>query len=182
MSLPHAILGLLKYRRATGYELKNKFNQSIYFFWNATLPQIYRTLKEMLNKGWLTTTIEHQESKPNRKIYNLTDTGLEEFQRWLAESPEFPEHRNPMLIKIFFGKNIDPRQLRDHIQKYREHYASLLEQYNKESTAIIGQYASAANLANDVPYWNLARDYGLRHAKMVIEWCDAALASIDSRT
>lgn len=46
MSLPHALLGLLNYRPATGYELKGTFTKSIHFFWNATLPQIYRTLKQ----------------------------------------------------------------------------------------------------------------------------------------
>jgi len=179
MSLPHAILGLLKYRSSTGYELKTKFSKSVYFFWNATLPQIYRTLKEMSARGWLTITIEHQKTKPSRKIYHLTSTGRKEFQRWLAEEPRFPEHRNPMLIRVFFGKNMEPRRLRDQLQQYRGYYAGLLRQYEKESASAIKQYASSANLAKDAPYWNLARDFGRRHAKMVIEWCDAAIASLD---
>jgi len=179
MSLPHAMLGLLKYQPATGYELKTKFNRSIYFFWNATLPQIYRTLKDMLAKGWLTTTIEHQEGRPSRKIYHLTNDGEEEFKRWLAELPPFPEHRNPMLIKVFFGRHVKPRRLREHLKSYRDHYAALVQQYEKESISVIKEYASKPGLTKEALYWDMARDYGSRHAKMIIEWCDAAMASLE---
>ena len=72
MSLPHALLGLINYQPTTGYELKATFNRSIHFFWNATLPQIYRTLNQMEKKGWLTA-----------------DGGAPE---WQTESQSLPYH------------------------------------------------------------------------------------------
>lgn len=119
MSLPHALLGLLNYRPATGYQLKKTFKESVYFFWNATLPQIYRTLNQMEKKGWLTAVIEHQKGKPSRKVYKLTRKGLKEFRRWLEEPVEVPQPKNPLMLKIFFGNQMDRDQLAIHLRKYK---------------------------------------------------------------
>ena len=54
--------------------------ESVQFFWNATLPQIYRTLNQMESQGWLTVKVEPQEGKPSRKIYSITDEGMKELK------------------------------------------------------------------------------------------------------
>jgi DNA-binding PadR family transcriptional regulator len=172
MSLPHALLGLLNYHPATGYELKTAFNESIHFFWNATLPQIYRTLKQMEEKKWLTVTVEHQDGKPSRRIYRVTDTGQGELRRWLREVPEIPEHREPMLIKVFFGNQVEPEHFRFHVQRYREYYAGLLRRYDQEIKPAIEQAAKLAGAGDDARYWGLTLDFGRRYAKMVLDWCD----------
>jgi len=91
MSLPHALLGLINYRPATGDELKATFDRSIHFFWNATLPQIYRTLNQMEKRGWLTLKVEHQNGKPSRKLYDITKAGRDHhanlLQRYEEEVP-----------------------------------------------------------------------------------------------
>ena len=175
MSLPHALLGLLNYRPATGYELKRTFTQSIHFFWNATLPQIYRTLKQMEKQDWLTVSIEHQDGKPSRKVYQVTDQGRAEFQRWLMETPEIPELRNAMLIKIFFGRQMDSSQFVSHLRQWREYHAGLLQRYEDEIVPLVDHYADRTGASKDVPYWTLTLEFGRRQAKMVVDWCDEAL-------
>lgn len=178
MSLPHALLGLLNYRPATGYELKASFTRSIHFFWNATLPQIYRTLNQLKQKGWLTVKVQHQEGKPSRKVYQPTGAGLKEFRRWLADLPEIAQPRNPMLIKVFFGNEMNPNQLANHLRKWREYHANLLKRYEDEIVPVIKHYATVPGAFKDVPYWTLTLEYGRRQAKMVVDWCDAALATL----
>ncbi len=179
MSLPHALLGLLNYRPATGYELKATFTSSIHFFWDATLPQIYRTLKQMERSGWLNVAVEHQDGKPSRKVYSVTDGGRKELRRWLAEPLETPQHRNAMLIKVFFGSQMDPAQFAAQLKELQEVHARLLERYEKEIIPVIERYAEATGAYRDARYWNLTLDFGRRHAKMVRDWCQAALASLD---
>ena len=175
MSLPHALLGLLNYRPATGYQLKKAFKESIYFFWNATLPQIYRTLNQMEKKDWLTAVIEPQEGKPNRKVYKLTDKGLKEFQRWLEEPPEVPQPRNPLMLKLFFGNQMDNEHLTNHLQKMRGYHTNLLEKYEKEAKPIIQHYASISGASDDTRYWALTLEFGRMHARMIIDQCDKLL-------
>ena len=88
MSLPHALLGLINYQPSTGYDLKNKFQKSIHFFWNAALPHIYRSLKQMETQGWIASTIEQQSGKPNRKVYRIMDKGKKELLNILADKKD----------------------------------------------------------------------------------------------
>jgi PadR family transcriptional regulator AphA len=181
MSLPHALLGLINYRPSTGYDLKATFKRSIYFFWNATLPQIYRTLNHMESKGWLTSTVEHQKGKPSRKVYYVTDTGRQEFFRWLAEPAEIVEPRQPMLVKVFFGNQLAPDQIAGHLERWREYHAGLLKKYEKEAEPAIEQYAPLTGASEDAYYWKLTLDFGRRRAQMIIDWCDQILRTLDRR-
>jgi DNA-binding PadR family transcriptional regulator len=179
MSLAHALLGLINYQPTTGYELKATFDKSIHFFWNATLPQIYRTLTQMEKRGWLTLTVKHQNGKPSRKVYHITKAGQEEFKRWLTEPPEIPETRNAMLIKIFFGHHMTPSQFAAHLLAWREVHANLLQRYEKEVPLVIKQYAHATGAFKDALYWSLTLDYGRKVDRMVLEWCDEALNQVE---
>lgn len=181
MSLPHALLGLINYQPKTGYELKATFDKSIHFFWNATLPQIYRTLTQMEKKGWLTLTVEHQNGKPSRKIYHITRDGKEEFKRWLIEPPVVSELRNAMLIKIFFGNQMEPKQVAAHLRAWQEYHANLLKRYEKEVPSVIRQYAHATGALKDALYWSLTLDYGRKVDRTLIEWCDEALSRIEDK-
>jgi PadR family transcriptional regulator, regulatory protein AphA len=179
MSLAHALLGLIRYQPATGYDLKNTFIHSIHFFWNAALPHIYRTLKQMEGQGWIASTMEHQEGKPSRKIYRVTRAGEKEFSRWLAEPAEMPEPRLPLLVKVFFGRQMPPGRFREHLQQWRAFHLDLLQKYDLEVPPVIREYSTRAGSPEDPYYWGLTLDFGRRHALMVIEWCDQALKNME---
>ena len=175
MSLPHALLGLINYQPSTGYDLKNKFQKSIHFFWNAALPHIYRSLKQMENQGWIASNIEQQSGKPNRKVYRITGEGKKELLHWLAEPPEELEMRHTLLVKVFFGRQLPLERLAEHLKNWREYNVNLLKQYETEVMPIIQRQSEKSCYAEDSNYWGLSLDYGIRHARMVIDWCDQAL-------
>ena len=178
MSLPHALLGLINYRPATGYDLKVAFDNSIHFFWNATLPQIYRTLNDMESKGWLAATFEHQEGKPSRKIYRVMPAGLDELKRWLVTPTEPPEARHPMLVKTFFGNQMERGLFREVLVQWRDYHVKLLKTYEERVVPVIDRYAELTGAVDDALYWTFALDFGRRHAQMNIEWCEATLKAL----
>ena len=180
MSLPHALLGLIEYQPATGYDLKTTFKNSIHFFWNAALPHIYRTLKQMEGQGWITSTVEHQEGKPSRKVYRVTKGGEKELLRWLAEPAETPELRNSMLVKVFFGNRMPADQFKEHLMKWREHHVDLLQKFENDVQSVIEHYSTRAGSSKDPYYWGLTLDFGRRHTRMVIDWCDQALKDLEA--
>ena len=179
MSLPHALLGLINYQPSTGYDLKNKFQKSIHFFWNAALPHIYRSLKQMENQGWIASNIEQQSGKPNRKVYRITGEGKKELLHWLAEPPEELEMRHTLLVKVFFGRQLPPERLAEHLKNWREYNVKLLKQYETEVMPVIQRQSEKSCYAEDSNYWGLSLDYGIRHARMVIDWCDQALKDME---
>jgi PadR family transcriptional regulator, regulatory protein AphA len=180
MSLPHALLGLINYQPSTGYDLKNKFQKSIHFFWNAALPHIYRSLKQMEKDGWIASTIEQQSGKPNRKVYRITGNGKKELLHWLAETPEEPELRLTMLVKVFFAKQLPPDRFADHLKNWREYNINLLKQYEAETMPVIAHQSAKPGFAAESYYWGLSLDYGIRHARMAIDWCNQALQDLEA--
>ena len=175
MSLTHALLGLIRYRPSTGYQLKNRFDQSIDFVWNATLPQIYRTLNHLEQQDWLRAETVFQASRPNRKVYHITDPGLMEFYRWLNEPMESVALKNPMLIKVFFGSAADPDGFAAHLREVHAYYTEQLGRFERQGVEIIQTEVAKFECYEEGEYWELSRDFGARWARMNLEWCENAL-------
>lgn len=179
MSLPHALLGLIHLQPATGYDLKNTFGKSIHFFWNAALPHIYRTLKQMEGQGWITSTVEHQDGKPSRKVYQVTKVGEKELLRWLAEPSEMPEPRLQLLVKVFFGNQMPPDQFKNHLREWRARHLGLIKKYKEEVLPTIRHCSTVPGSSDEAYYWGLTLDFGRRQARMVVDWCDQALKDLE---
>jgi PadR family transcriptional regulator, regulatory protein AphA len=176
MSLPYALLGLVNYKPATGYDLKTIFTRSINMFWNASLPQIYRTLNQMEKDGWLSSSIEHQKGKPSKKIYKITATGKKELGKWLSSPTDPVQIKNELMMKVFFGSQMNSKDLIRHIKEYRGHAVKFLQKTPKQVEAVVKDFSAAAGLDDaDRRLWLLTYDFGRRRAKMTVEWCDSAL-------
>jgi DNA-binding PadR family transcriptional regulator len=100
MALEHAILVSLSERAASGLELTRRFDKSIGFFWSATHQQIYRVLGRMENDGWVHSTVVPQQGRPAKKVYDVTDSGRAELQRWLAEPTASDPLRSDLMVKF----------------------------------------------------------------------------------
>lgn len=179
MSLPHALLGLLKYKPNTGYNIKTAFESSINFFWDVSLPQIYRTLNSMEDRGWLESDIEQQESRPNKKIYRVTEEGDREFQQWLVRKPEVSHAKDELLVKLFFGKFMNREVLIEHIKDRREQARKFLENSETVIKESAHGYSQKAKAPDDVTFWLLTLDFGKRRARMITEWCNEALKKLE---
>lgn len=82
--LKHGILGLLNYGDMTGYEIREIFNKSLNFFWQAQSSQIYRELRTLEKNGWITITTVEQSEKPNKNVCSITEDGRAELLSWLS--------------------------------------------------------------------------------------------------
>jgi PadR family transcriptional regulator, regulatory protein AphA len=104
MSLAHVILGLLQQQQQTGYDLKTDcFDDCIAHLWPADQAQIYRTLDKLEAQGWIRCTVEIQQERPNRKVYNITPSGRAELTRWLQTHQPLPVLREPLLVQLYFA-------------------------------------------------------------------------------
>jgi PadR family transcriptional regulator AphA len=177
MSLKHALLGLLTYHPMTGYELKQFFDSSVQHFWNAELSQIYPTLKSLEDHGLVEKHVEVQESRPNRKVYEITPSGREEMGRWLREPSMPADMRDPFLIKIFFGTEVPV-----------EDVLVLLRRQMEEQQMIMGyadtvlrdriQHAKAEHGhadARQALFWTLTLEMAIAYRRAYIEWCERSM-------
>lgn len=122
--LKHAILGFLSCRPMTGYDVEAWMKASTDNFWHAKLSQIYATLKRMEEDGLVTSHIEPQEGRPDRRVYSMTQAGHDDLDKWLRTPIVEPVvKKDELLLKVFFGlsagKNALLTQLRLQLDLHR---------------------------------------------------------------
>lgn len=107
MSLRCVVLGFLSIRPMTGYDLKRTFDASIRHFWSADQAAIYRALSELEEEGLVRHERISQDTRPDRKVFQVTDTGLRHLDDWLVVPVQPMPRREPLLVKLFFASRLD---------------------------------------------------------------------------
>ncbi|HWO93502.1 MAG TPA: PadR family transcriptional regulator [Dehalococcoidia bacterium] len=179
MSMKHALLGFLSYKPMTGYELKQAFDSTVHFFWNAELSQIYPALKQMERDGLLTMHIEPQSDRPNRKVYELTDAGHAALIEWMQEPTDLPIMKDAFLIKVFFGAALQPELMRQHLNEQLDAHRERLRYYETSNWESLRDIVARNPTMPDPNYWVLTLEWALRYERTCIEWCEWALDRLD---
>ncbi|HEM62185.1 MAG TPA: PadR family transcriptional regulator, partial [Chloroflexi bacterium] len=79
------LLGLLKRKPMHGYELHQFFTSPspLGQVWHLGMSQMYKLLKELEEQGYVEATLEEQETRPDRKVYHVTNAGEKALLDWL---------------------------------------------------------------------------------------------------
>jgi len=179
MSLRYALLGFLNLGPTTGYDLKKQLDRSTQNFWYAGLNQIYPTLRKLEDQGWIASTVEAQEARPDRVVYRMTETGRREMLDWLADPlAELPRGRHAGLLKLFFAgylaRDEALGQLHAQLDLHRRELAAHVE--TREMIAAVA--ASEPRLERPAVFWELVRDLGERNERMYVDWLEEAIETV----
>lgn len=99
MNVRTLILAILNIQEATGYEIKKLSTDGVYsYFVDVSYGSIYPTLSKLEAEGVVTVRTEVQIGKPDRKVYEITDTGREEFVDSLATPPAPDKFKSEFLL------------------------------------------------------------------------------------
>ncbi|GGY74916.1 PadR family transcriptional regulator [Marinobacter zhanjiangensis] len=176
MSLKFAVLAALHEQPATGYDLTRNFRTRMANVWNASHQQIYRELSKMTEEGLLEVEDVPQDSRPDRKLYRLSDAGIADLANWLTESQGRPPTRDPLLVKLFGGDLVDPESLMAEITRQRQNWRQELDRYRD----IEAEYFSAPE---QVPFrfrlQHLALRKGIRSMESNLAWADEVVAVLN---
>lgn len=118
--LKYAILGLLSRRPMTGYDLWKEFDYELAEFWHAKHSQIYTELKKLHDEGDVTFDIEISGDVLEKKQYQLTEKGKEEFLNWLdTEEPIARTAKDVFRVRMYFCNNL-PLSERIHLLEHQK--------------------------------------------------------------
>jgi len=178
MALGDAILACLTERPMTGYELAKTFDSSIGFFWKTDHQQIYRELSRLRDRGYIQGREVVQTGKPNKLVYTLTPEGRAAFRHWAARPSSPASIKDDLLIRLYALEAVDIEPLRADLMARLEHHRDRYERYERiVKKRFPDDTASPADLGKLL---NLR--IGLRHEKMVAEWCEEAITALSALT
>ena len=99
----YVILGILMKQDRHGYEIHHLLSSGLGRAWYAGISQVYALLKRLEAAGKVVSSVEHQDNRPARHIYEITPKGREAFLQWVYTPLErLRDLRLEFLAKLFF--------------------------------------------------------------------------------
>lgn len=182
VSLPltteYALLGFLRQRRMYGYEIYRQLSDptGLGLVWRLKQSRLYALLAKLEQQGHVTTTLEPQESRPPRKVFELTDLGRETFLGWVQSPVERGRRfRLDFLAKLYFSQ----REGADVAQRLIEQQRLACQNWLTE------QETQAAGLRQSQPYDWLVHHFRISQTSAMLNWldtCQQTLAAQVSQT
>lgn len=172
----NAVLGVLSFGPATGYEIRKLLSETTAHFWKESYGQIYPTL-EALHRDGLIEIVEHDTTGRETRRFGILAAGDERLRAWIR-SPEviFKPGRNELLLKLFFARAEDARHLIPQVESYRRMILGMERAYSD---------VEAEGEADEIPpdarkLIGTTIDFGMAAAEMQSEWCTRTIATLES--
>lgn len=187
--ITYGVLGLLAmWGPLSGYDLKRLFDHMLSPMWGAAHSQIYHELRRMKDLGWVEMEREEQESRPDRKVYSITQAGREALVSWQAQPASVLQLRDELLLKILFGSFASHDDLVINLKKsIAEHEMRLLNyRQNLQYIPTAGERIQEGRRRNpyteageEDPFFNLIARFAIELENAYLRWLYETLTFLE---
>jgi DNA-binding PadR family transcriptional regulator len=130
------LLALLAKEPAHGYELKQALEQTFGAAYpQLNIGQVYVTLGRLEQNGLIRGQDVSQESRPNKRVYEITEAGREALAQWFAEPTEGPRVRDEFFMKLVLAPATGVADRLALINAQRRHYLNLMRGLSRLAAA-----------------------------------------------
>ena len=189
--ITYGMLGLLAlWGPLSGYDLKHICDHILAPMWGVVQSQVYKELRRMQELGWVEMEREEQESRPDRKVYSITEKGHAALRSWQGQPPEVFQIRDELLLKVLFGGFASPGDLAQNLRNsIAEHEMRLLAyRQNAQFLPMRGAFRHRNRRPNpyaaesqEDPYLNLIARFAIAFEQTYIRWLYEALEVVEPR-
>ncbi|WP_199199487.1 PadR family transcriptional regulator [Amycolatopsis sp. CA-128772] len=182
MALRHALMAALLEGEASGYDLAKGFDASVANFWAATPQQLYRELDRMAGDGLVHARIVHQERRPDKRLFSLTDAGRRALHEFTAQPPRPGVIRDELLVQVQAVDVGDEPAVRRALAERMARAETKIASYERLRARLLdGRFEDdyLAEAERIGPYLTLMR--GLSFERENLRWCEQSLKVLDRR-
>jgi len=104
MSHRHLILGLLMEQPMSGYDIKKHVQKVLGAVANASYGTLYPALHKLLDEALVEMREVPQQSRPSKKVYEITQAGRQELLSWLRQPLTDDKGQREFLLKLYLAK------------------------------------------------------------------------------
>jgi len=165
LSTEFALLGFLRRRPMHGYEIYQELSDptGLGLVWRLKQSQLYALLARLEREGYVTTTIEYQDVRPPRKVFELNEAGRQAFLEWVRRPvPHGRKLRLDFLAKLYFARLEGPEVASQLIERQGAACRDWLQQ----------QEAEAESLRQKHPYDWLVHKFRIGQIEAMLAWLD----------
>jgi DNA-binding PadR family transcriptional regulator len=180
--LRHAVLAALLEGEASGYDLAKGFDASVANFWPATPQQLYRELDGMAADGLVRARLVHQEKRPDKRLFSLTEAGRAALHAFTAAPPRPGVIRDELLVQVQAVDAGDEAAVRRALAERMARAEAKITRYERLRARLLDgrfedDYLAEADRVG--PYLTLMR--GLSFERENLRWCEHSLKVLTRR-
>lgn len=174
MSLHAAILATLLVKAGSGYEIsKDDIDSCVNAVWQVPQQQVYRELKAMEAKGWISSKIVPGDRALDKKIYDITESGRKHLAEWVSSPVEPAATRDALLIKMFAGYIVDLEVILAELERHQHIHQTQLDHFEFIQTEY---FADPETIPPHKNFAYLALLHRMGEERHWVEWCIRAKA------
>jgi len=176
----YALLGLLTFGdELTGYELKQRADNTLRFYWVApAMSQIYSELTRLTSHGLVEPTRSDGEGR-RTTTYRITAAGRAALEDWVAGDPVgFPVLKHTVLLRLLIGHMGEPERIRAMLEEYVAELAVALDDLRGVRDSLRG----ADQPGGAFYYPSVVADWGLDYFAAEVQHSRRALDRLTGTT
>lgn len=163
----YALLALLLDGPHHGYDLARRFapGTALGDVMHLGPSHLYALLARLERDGLVSAEIQSGGSRPNRRVFELTDAGRDAALRWLDEPVARP--RDVLLdfpLKLYLARRIEPARATALIEHQRALFSDYLRRLEAE--------AAMPPSGDDAAFIALVREGRITRTRAALEWLD----------
>jgi PadR family transcriptional regulator, regulatory protein AphA len=120
-------LGALTLGDASGYDMRKRFEERFGCFLDVSPSAIYPALADLHRDGLVTVTCVAQETRPDKKVYRLTERGREALVEALIREPARHRVRSEFMILLSFSHLLPRWRLEQVIEERIAEFERMVE-------------------------------------------------------
>lgn len=171
-TLGYALLSLLACETLSGYDIAHHMKERIGNFWHARHSQIYPELARLQEEGFITHTIVEQQDRPDKKIYTITEQGMELLRHWATQEMDTPAIRDELVLKAYAIWTADKQKAIALFRTHEQRHLAQLATYQAIEKWLTANWEAAGKRIDSswfASYATLRR--GLGYEREYAEWC-----------
>ena len=167
-ALELALIGLLKQKPQSGYDLRKQFTATPMRHFSDSPGSIYPALRRLQARGWIVVSADEQGRK--RQVYRVSAAGHKAFGAWLKQPPTREEiiwRLGEVMLRFAFQDGNVPRPT---TSRFLAAFEQELAAYVRE----LREYAKRSGLADQASTGALAFASGIEGYEAQLVWVKRA--------
>ncbi|MBC9715086.1 PadR family transcriptional regulator [Streptomyces sp. TRM66268-LWL] len=182
MALRHAVLAALLDEELSGYQLAKSFDLGVANFWHALPQQLYAELAKLEADGLVSGREVVQETRPNKRLFKVTDEGLAELERFAESSAKPSMLRDDLAVKVQSSDLVDTAAVIVQLRERAEFARAKIALFESLLLKFRGERSEEAYLREGErigPYLTCLG--GLVFERGYLEWCERIAGILQAR-
>lgn len=173
--IPLYILGLLlRFGAQHGYQIKKLMEEQLEDFTQIKLPTVYYHLEKMEAAGLITARRDRQGTRPEKTIYQVSDSGGDKFKELLTQTLQI-QYRPTFDIDgtFYFSDHLDSSALSDSLATHIKNLGESLKRLEVHRQETLRHIPAAYKISADIIF-----KHHVLHYQAELQWAEESLQNL----